>query len=141
MVSFDLHLLQSGFKLDKFDRNDAGELSYHCIPHDFPRCTVIANHEQYYQVINAMADHARKEVEQQQSSVHMTQPPQQVHSAQATIRGLPPPLSAPPPLPTQATDTAAAKEGTKLEGLPDSINVNKPPKNYKDAMSREYSRE
>jgi hypothetical protein len=54
---------------------------------------------------------------------------------------LPPPLSAPPPLPTQAADTAAAKEGTKLEGLPDSINANKPPKNYKDAMSREDSRE
>ncbi len=54
---------------------------------------------------------------------------------------LPPALSAPPPLPTQATDTAAAKEGTKLEGMPDSINANKPPKNYKDAMSREDSRE
>ena len=72
MVSFDLHLLQSGFKLVKSDRNDAVELLHHCIPHDFPRCTVIANQEQYYQVINAMADHARKEVEQQQSSVHMT---------------------------------------------------------------------
>ena len=77
MVSFDLHLLQSGFKLDKFDRNEEGGLLYYCIPHDFPRCTVIANHEQYYQVINAMADHARKEVEQQRSSVAV--PPLSVH--------------------------------------------------------------
>ena len=123
MVSFDLHLLQSEFKLDKFDRNDAGELVYHCIPYDFPRCTVIASREQYYQVISAMAAHARKEVEQQQSSI------EQAHSAQATTMVLPPPLSAPPPLPTQAADTAAAKEGNKLEGLPDSINANKPPKN------------
>ena len=48
MVSFDLHLLQSGFKLDKYDRNAAGETVCHCIPHDFPRCTVIASLEQYY---------------------------------------------------------------------------------------------
>jgi hypothetical protein len=42
---------------------------------------------------------------------------------------------------TQATYTTAAKEGAKLEGLPYSINANKPPKSYKDAMSREDSRE
>ena len=78
MVSFDLHLLQPGFKLEKSDRNDAGELVYHCIPHDFPRCTVIASREQYYQVISAMAEKARKDTEQQLSSL------EQVHSAQAT---------------------------------------------------------
>ena len=77
MVSFDLHLLQSWFKLDKFDRNDAGETVYHCIPHDFPRYTVIASREQYYQVISAMAENVRKEVEQQQSSV--AAPPLFVH--------------------------------------------------------------
>ena len=63
---------------------------------------------------------------------------------------LPPPLSAPPPLPTkasrparatQATGAASAKEGTKLEGLPSDINANKPPKSYKDATSREDSKE
>ena len=135
MVSFDLHLLQSGFKLDKYDRNAAGETVCHCIPHDFPRCTVIASLKQYYQAIGAMAENVRKDVEQQQSSL------EQAHSAQATTIVLPPPLTAPPPLPTPAADTATAKEGTKLEGLPDSINANKPPKSYKDAMSREDSRE
>ena len=33
------------------------------------------------------------------------------------------------------------KEGDKLHGLPDNINASKPPKNFKDAMSRVDAKE
>jgi hypothetical protein len=151
LVSFGFQLLEAGFKVEMYDRA-AG--MYTCTPRDFPRCRIMitdAQHQEQLQAWIARAETERRAIADGTMPPPFVSPPDN-YAAAAHV--LPPPVL-PPPLPTQAllppppyaprpqasNPAATPKEGTRMEGLPDSIDPTKPPKNFKDANSREDAQE
>jgi len=78
LVSYDFHLLDPGFSVERFD---SSTMTYTCIPRDFPRCRIVTTEAQYQELIDAMTERARTQV---------------MRTAPTII----PPLPPPPPLHT-----------------------------------------
>ena len=110
-----------------------------------------AQHQEQLQALIARAEIERRAIVDGSMPPLFMSPPGDYAAAAQVL----PPLVLPPPQPTQAplppppsdprpqaiNPAATPKEGTRMEGLPDGIDPTKPPKNFKDANTREDAQE
>ncbi len=109
-VTYDFHLLDPGFTIEKFDSDTR---IYTCVPRDFPRCRIEATNEQHDELISSMIARAHREQAKLPAFASTITTHVSIHVA--------------PTIP---------KEEPKIKGLPDNIDPTKPSKNFRDAKSR-----
>ena len=133
-VSYYPSLLHGGFKIEY---RDVAQGIYKCRSIDFPRCTFQMTEEQYREQLYSSADRAGAQVLQNSTLLAQAQLGNTAASVQAMSATVLPPPPFPPPDDVPVSNTPVAdKEGIRMRGLPNSIDPTKPPRNYKDAMSR-----